>query len=287
MMIQRVPPKASTAEPNIVEKFETRPAPRRRHELRLEENSVRNLSTALMLCVGMFVLTTQTSLVMAEEWGSITGKFVIKGKAPAQEFLPASMINKDKDVCAIKPIPNEEVVVAEDGGVAHVFIYMRSAKDVHPDLESAPEKEIVFDNDTCKFEPHSSFIRVGQPVKLINSDGCAHNVHTFPIRNAGTNSLVAAKDTTGQTISLEESEILPIPVKCDIHPWMQAYWLILDHPYATVSGEGGTFTIENLPAGKQTFRVWHEKVGYVERSFKVDVEAGKTTDLGEIEVDLK
>ncbi len=56
---------------------------------------------------------------------------------------------------------------------------------------------------------------------------------------------------------------LPRPVVCNIHPWMKAHLLSLDHPYMAVSGEDGTFEIKNLPAGTNEFQFWHELPGYL------------------------
>ena len=49
-----------------------------------------------------------------------------------------------------------------------------------------------------------------------------------------------------------------MPVVCNIHPWMKAYILSLDHPYMAVTGEDGTFEIKNMPAGQHEFQFWHE-----------------------------
>lgn len=47
-------------------------------------------------------------------------------------------------------------------------------------------------------------------------------------------------------------------VICDSHPFMKAYIMIFDHPYASVSDDSGTFTLDNVPPGKYTLKVWHE-----------------------------
>ena len=75
-----------------------------------------------------------------------------------------------------------------------------------------------------------------------------------------------------------------MPVKCDLHPHMRAYWLILDHPFAAITDAKGRFEIKGLPAGNHEFRVWHERVGYVDRKFKVTITDGKTTTLEAVKV---
>ena len=38
-------------------------------------------------------------------------------------------------------------------------------------------------------------------------------------------------------------------VKCDVHPWMNAYVAVMTHPYFAVTGKDGKFSIPNLPDG--------------------------------------
>ena len=58
---------------------------------------------------------------------------------------------------------------------------------------------------------------------------------------------------------------------------MAAYVGIFDHPYFSVSGTDGVFTIANVPVGKQTVKAWHEVMGT--QMQMVDVQAGKTTTV--------
>ena len=48
---------------------------------------------------------------------------------------------------------------------------------------------------------------------------------------------------------------------CDIHPWMKAYWMVLDNPYFAVTDDKGNFEIKNVPAGTQKVVVWQEACG--------------------------
>jgi hypothetical protein len=66
-------------------------------------------------------------------------------------------------------------------------------------------------------------------------------------------------------------------VKCDVHPWMLCYWVVFDHPYFAVSGDGGSFTLSGLPPGQYTLTAWHERLG--EQQAQVTVEAGKAAEV--------
>jgi hypothetical protein len=52
-----------------------------------------------------------------------------------------------------------------------------------------------------------------------------------------------------------------VTVKCDVHPWMNAYIGVVNHPYFAVSANGGNFELKNVPPGTYTIEAWHEKLG--------------------------
>jgi hypothetical protein len=52
-----------------------------------------------------------------------------------------------------------------------------------------------------------------------------------------------------------------VPFKCDVHGWMNAYVGVLDHPFYSVTSEGGDFELRGLPPGTYTIEAWHEKLG--------------------------
>ena len=60
------------------------------------------------------------------------------------------------------------------------------------------------------------------------------------------------------TDPLAAAEPLPWAVASGVHPWMSAWWLVVDHPYFAVTDGEGRFTIRDVPVGPQTVFVWHE-----------------------------
>ena len=44
---------------------------------------------------------------------------------------------------------------------------------------------------------------------------------------------------------------------------MRGYVLIRSNPYMAKTDRDGRFAIENLPVGQHTFRLWHERAGYL------------------------
>ena len=227
----------------------------------------------------------------ADGWGSVTGKFVVNGNVPelpplVKEGDPAA---KDPAVCAAEPVPDDSLVVSDAGGLKNVVLFVNRFKgDIHPEAAKRPD-EVVFDQKGCQFIPHILVVQAGQTVLVKSDDDCAHNARGALMRNDAFNLTVPPNERQGIKVETQVPELLPLPIKCDIHPYMIAHWLVVDHPYATVSAEDGTFTIENLPAGSHTIKAWHERPGYVgeKRGFKIDIEDGQTVDLGTIEIDAK
>jgi len=87
------------------------------------------------------------------------------------------------------------------------------------------------------------------------------------------------------TVELKKAEPAPIPIDCNIHPWMKSYILVLDHPFAAVSDENGEMTIKGLPVGKKlVFRVYHEAGAIKEVSIDGKTEKWKRSRF---EVEIK
>lgn len=222
-----------------------------------------------------------------EEYGSITGQFVVAGEIPKRKVVvqQGSTEVKDAAICAAADIPSDALVIdPKTKGIGNVFVYLPKAGKVHPRLKESEKKELEFDQQGCRFVPHALFARTDQVIVVKSNDNCAHNTHTNPLKNQAVNFALPPGDRKGSVVKHKLSETRPFKVECNIHTWMRAVWLILDHPYAAVSDGEGKFTIADLPAGEHELAIWHEGQGYIQRKYKVQVVAGKTTDLGAIKV---
>jgi plastocyanin len=237
--------------------------------------------------VAVFAFTPSVESARAAGYGTFSGQIVLDGDIPKLKPKVAKNADvRDKQCCAAKNVANDELVVNKDNkGIQHIFIFLRSKvskSDIHPDLKNSKTKEVVFDQESCQFKPHSLLVRTDQQVVVKSADNTSHNTHTYSIFNPGENFIVSANDRVGVKMpKFALKERLPFEVKCDIHNWMRAWWLVVDHPYAAITDKDGKFKIEKLPAGEHTFTIWHERVGYIEKTFKVDIENGKTVTVGD------
>jgi Carboxypeptidase regulatory-like domain len=120
-------------------------------------------------------------------------------------------------------------------------------------------------------------IMVGQPYKILNSDGVLHNIHTLPQVNTPFNRAMPATLKEVTTSFSKEEAIFHI--KCDVHPWMSAYIGVFNHPFYSVTGTDGKFTISNLDPGTYEITAWHEKLGPQTSSVTVGANETKTQNF--------
>ena len=235
------------------------------------------MGAAALAVVTSFNLTQSQA---EDQWGIVKGKVILTDAVPNLKPLvtKGDASTKDAAVCAVENVPDESLVVdPETKGIANVVVWMaKKPTKIHPQLVKSKQPTVVFDQKGCRFIPHVLLVRTDQKVQVISDDGVAHNTHTYPLKNKQENFVVPPNDRVGVTVpSVNVEERLPSKVGCDIHPWMQAWWVILDHPYAAVTNAQGEFEIPDLPEGEHEFRVWQEKAGYLEKSLKVKVKAGE------------
>jgi plastocyanin len=199
-------------------------------------------------------------VALAEEWGTLKGRFTFGGAVPASSELKA---DKDVEVCGKHKLLSEEMVVGADKGVANVVVFVRDKSvKVHPDLAASKSEKVVLDNKNCRFEPHVAFVQTGQTLVLKNSDTVGHNSNVATIKNPPSNSLIPAGGES--TVTFSNDEAIPAQVTCNIHPWMKSWLVVRPNPYAAVSKADGSFEIKNVPAGGELeLQLWHEKAGYI------------------------
>ena len=234
-----------------------------------------------LFVVGVVVVGMESARGGEAGYGTITGQFVLEGDAPEVELLvkegdPAA---KDPAVCAAQNVFSDELVIdAETKGIANIFVYLpyKSARklEIPPDLSSSKEKEVIFTQKGCRFIPHALIVRTDQTLVVKTEDACPHNTNASFFRNPGFNFLLGSNETAGREVKLQNPEKYPMKVQCNIHPWMTARWLVLDHPYAALTDQQGRFTIEGLPVGDHEFMVNHERAGNINRKYKVSVKEG-------------
>lgn len=233
------------------------------------------------------------TLQAADEWATLKGRFVYDGTPPAAKFFDTA--GKDAAVCGKQKIPDESLVVdAASKGIANVAVFARKTSRTHESAKEATKQEIPFDQKDCIFLSHVLGVQVGQTLLLKNSDPIGHNTNITTQADTSINPLLPPAGEVKHVF--RRPQLVPIPVTCNIHPWMKAYILPRGDSYFAVSGKDGSFEIANLPAGEDIeFQVWHERAAgpqgsllakkeWAKGRFKLKLTPGETKDLGTIAV---
>jgi hypothetical protein len=203
-----------------------------------------------------------TITIDASTAGSIAGVVSFKGVAPKMKPLDMTA----DPGCPTQPQP-AEVVVANGGKLANVFVYVKEG--LPQGSFAVPTEPVVLDQKGCRYSPHMLGIMAGQPLKVKNTDTADHNIHDMPSKNQAFNE---SQMPTDQPITKKfGTPEMMIPVQCNQHPWMRAYINVMTSPYFAVSAADGSFEIRNLPPGEYTIAAVHEKLG--EQTMKVKVGA--------------
>lgn len=203
---------------------------------------------------------------------TVQGTVKFAGEKAPKRFRINMEADETCDELHDDPVYQETVVVNGNGTLKNVLVYVSAGIDEEYD---PPAEPVTLTQQGCMYHPHVFGIQVGQKLLIRNEDETLHNIHALPEENDGFNFGQPSKgDEAFRTFNYEE---VVIPFKCDVHSWMNCYAAVLPHPFFAVTGDDGSFTIPNLPAGEYTITAWHEKYGTAEKT--VTVADGATQEI--------
>jgi Carboxypeptidase regulatory-like domain len=169
------------------------------------------------------------------------------------------------------PAKLENVIVGSNNGLANVVLYLSEGLSAG-DLNAVPSEEPTVDQHNCMYTPHVVAMNPNQKFKVTTSDQTTHNIHPLPAPGTGNIGWNQSQPPGAQPIEKTWKAPEAISVKCNIHPWMHGWQVVVKGPYA-VTDENGNYTIKNLPPGSYTVKAWQEEYGTQEQ--KVTVAGGQ------------
>jgi len=191
---------------------------------------------------------------------TLKGRILFEGTAPT----PKKISTSSDPACKNSNLVSEEVVVS-DGGLENVILYV-SGGDIEGKRFPVSKEELVLSQEGCHYVPHALTLQVNQTLKIVNNDETAHNIHAWSEINSAFNESQSSKGVvTPKTFSKEE---VMIPVRCDVHNWMNAFIGVFNTPLSAVSAKGGAYELK-LPGGTYTITAVHEKLGKQEQMVTV------------------
>jgi len=203
--------------------------------------------------------------------GTISGKVTYTGTPPKMKPIDMSKEPTCAKEHAASPVMTENVVTGPGNSVEWAVVYVSAG-----DQGSAPGTQTLkFDQKGCQYIPHVLAMQVNQPFEIINNDPFLHNIHPLPKINPEWNKS-QPPGTPPQVEKYDKPEF--IPVKCNVHPWMHGYFVVLNTSHYSLTGSDGSFKIAGLPPGKYTLTAWQEQFGT--QTQEVTVGAGETKSIG-------
>lgn len=211
----------------------------------------------------------------ANSIGSVDGVVKLAGKASAPVKIDMTM----DPACGMSPGGDSNVseqYAVHNGDLANVFVYVKAGPPDAFTVPAASGPAVVMDQKGCRYSPHVIALQKGGSVEFRNSDITMHNIHTMPSA-PGSSSIDISQSPKGasQTKQFNQVETM-IPVRCNNHPWMNAFINVSETPFFAVTDADGKFSLKGLPAGDYTLVAVHEKLG--EQTMKVTVKAMGTAD---------
>lgn len=222
----------------------------------------------IIICsLGLMVASTLGPGILQAQAG-VTIKGVVQyrsqGPAPGERWLK---VTTNVDICGKRVRDETLLVSAGNNGLKNAVISVEGA----PAKKSQPS-QISLDNKACVFSPHVQTSLRGGTLLVKTNDDVLHNTHIFwkgkvdgiPIEKSVLNLSLPMKGMKKKSRRpLLRNGLLR--VKCDAHEWMSAYMLVFDHPYTAVTDGQGAFEMKNVPPGTYKLKVWHERLGEIEK----------------------
>jgi plastocyanin len=196
--------------------------------------------------------------------GTITGKVVFTGTYAAGK----TMISKDREVCGDAKL-DPSMVIGKQGELKNAVIQIGDLKH-----GKSTAKEVELDQVKCEYVPHVAVVSTGATVKIKNSDGILHNVHSVSEKNMPFNR---AQPKFMKEIKETFSKPEIVQLRCDVHGWMSGWIVVTENVFFDVTEADGTFRFDSVPVGKYTLEVWHEILGKTTQ--QVDVKVGEVTNV--------
>jgi plastocyanin len=122
----------------------------------------------------------------------------------------------------------------------------------------APKEHALMDQKGLRFHPHVLPILVGTTVDFLNSDDVLHNVFS-PDACAGKVNLGTWPKGQKRSYTFTKPECQAVML-CNVHPEMEGFVVVCETPYFAVSAADGSYEIKDVPPGKYTLTIWHEKL---------------------------
>ncbi|MFI5251331.1 MAG: plastocyanin/azurin family copper-binding protein [Bacteroidota bacterium] len=161
---------------------------------------------------------------------------------------------------------------AKNGGDAVIYLDKIAGKSF-----TAPKEHVLMDQKNLAFKPHVLPVLAGTTVDFQNSDNVLHNVFS-PDQCTGKFNLGSWPQGQKKSFTFTKAGC-NATLLCNVHPEMEGFVVVLETPYYAVSDKDGSYKIKDVPAGKYTLKIWHEKLKGKDVEITVPATGDVTTNI--------
>jgi len=122
-------------------------------------------------------------------------------------------------------------------------------------------------NEDCQLSPHVQAVFAPGTLNVASEDVAMHRNRIINVGTGETEGIAPFNDN-GEVVPFDRLLDKPaqLEVICELHPWSKAHIVVLDHPYVAMSAKGGSFSIDDIPAGTYHVKAWHPSLGVAEQT---------------------
>jgi hypothetical protein len=187
--------------------------------------------------------------------GSVRGRVLWAGPEPAVEPIVVFRVSAPPANPDTVPNPNAPRVAA--GGLADAVVWLRAVDltrsrkwDLSPVVvEVGPDDFLVRQGDRSD---RIGIVRRVDAVEFISREAKLHSARG---RGAAFFTQMLPEPDKPVRRTLSESGVVELS-SGSAYYWMRAYLVVSDHPYVAVTGEDGSFVLDQVPDGEYELVCW-------------------------------
>jgi hypothetical protein len=207
----------------------------------------------------------------------LTGTVKLKGKIPTPKRFNLVLFS-DPYYCGrisdgrgwrITPMP----AIGQHSELPGAVVFLEDVKKGKPGTASAT----IIQTKNCVFLPYINATQIGQTFHFQNWDPIQHKLEVFLTSQQGAQSLLGQNLQThpenrksdflssghtglhrsGAEVQYQVDRRGILVFRCRLHDYMEGWTVVLPHPYFSITGKNGAFSLKDIPPGTYNLIVWH------------------------------
>ena len=195
---------------------------------------------------------------------TIVGRVIFRGTVPPPEVIP---VTRNPETCGESQSIQPMIVDPASGGLKDTVVSLALHDESVMPTTDAPSTISTITNRTCAFHPRIGIAKTGDFLATRNDDPVMHNTHIFMSNNR--TFLNVALVAGGRPVQKMVRSSGLMRLRCDAHPFMYGFVMVIDHDFVATTDALGLFSITGVSPGKQEINLWHETLGALKKQVTV------------------